>query len=211
MAYNMGAKEVVSVDIDQFSIKCVQQLWIRENKPKNWKIITGSVLDKNFIKSLGQFDVVYSWGVLHHTGDMYRAFGNVINLVKNNGLMFLAIYNKCHGKNAILAGSSRFWLRVKRKYNNSGNIGKKIIEFLYYVYFFLGFFILLKNPFKYIKNYGERGMSFYYDIIDWLGGYPYEFATGDELINYFSKKSFLTKKVKFTDNTGCNELLFLKK
>jgi len=123
----MGAKEVVSVDIDQFSIKCVQQLWIRENKPKNWKIITGSVLDKNFIKSLGQFDVVYSWGVLHHTGDMYRAFGNVINLVKNNGLMFLAIYNKCHGKNAILAGSSRFWLRVKRKYNNSGNIGKKII------------------------------------------------------------------------------------
>ena len=38
-------------------------------RPAHWRIAQGSVLDKAYMESLGTFDIVYSWGVLHHTGD----------------------------------------------------------------------------------------------------------------------------------------------
>jgi len=211
-AFLLGAKRIVSVDVDDFSVACAAHLREKENNPENWEIKKGSALDEEFIRNLGTFDVVYSWGVLHHTGDMYKAFRNIVHLLAENSLFFLAIYNKNIGKNASLTGTSQLWLKIKKIYNTCNFFEKKIIEFLYYVWFIFGYLITFRNPFCYIKNYGkERGMNFHNDVIDWLGGLPYEFATTDELVNYFSEKGLLTKKVRSSNNLGCNEILLIKK
>lgn len=210
-AYLLGAKRVVSVDIDTYSVGCAIEMKKRSNNPDNWEIKIGSVLDDQFISSLGKYEVIYSWGVLHHTGNMYKAFDNIQKLVEENGLLFLAIYNNNKGKNAILAGSSAFWLKIKRFYSSSPQIMKKVMIGIYYAWFFVGYLVTFRNPIKYIKDFGkERGMNFHTDIRDWLGGYPYEFATQDELVNYFSPGGFLTVKLLSSDNLGCHEILYKK-
>jgi 2-polyprenyl-3-methyl-5-hydroxy-6-metoxy-1,4-benzoquinol methylase len=98
--YQMGASKIISNDIDDFSVKCVSYLKHKSGDPKNWTVKKGSVLDDSFIRGLGKFDIVYSWGVLHHTGNMYKAFENVIKLCKPGSLLYIAIYNKNIGKNA---------------------------------------------------------------------------------------------------------------
>lgn len=209
VAYKLGAKKVVSVDVDEFSVACATHLKEKGGNPENWEIKKGSILDKEFVGSLGQFDVVYSWGVLHHTGDMYRAFDNVVNLVDYSGIFYTSIYGR--RVSSRLAGTPEFWLWVKSQYNSSGLFGKKIIDLLYMFYFFIGMLISGKNPIKIINNYKERGMNWYNDVIDWLGGYPYEFAFPYEIINYFGKKDLYCKKLTDRSSLACNEFLFIKK
>ncbi|HBD95957.1 MAG: Methyltransferase family protein [Candidatus Collierbacteria bacterium GW2011_GWE1_46_18] len=209
-AYKLGASKIVSVDVDKYSVNCALELKKTCNNPSFWSIVCGSILNNDFIKSLGKYDIVYSWGVLHHTGNMYKAFNNILYLCKNGGILVLAVYNNNHGKNAIFSGSSNTWHKIKKIYNNSDKFFKSIIELLYYVWFFVGYIITLRNPFLYIKKYNERGMNFYTDVKDWLGGYPYEYATPDELINFFSQHRLYVKKIISTDNLGCHQIVFEK-
>jgi len=206
-AYKLGAAKVVSVDVDEFSIACVKHLKEKNGNPQNWEIKQGSALDEDFIKSLGQFDIVYSWGVLHHTGDMYKAFDSVITLIKDEGVFYNAIYGR---GTSILAGTPEFWLKVKKVYNSCGKEGKLALNYIYVVYFFIGSIVFLRNPFKTIKDYRERGMNWYNDVIDWLGGYPYEFAYPDEIINYFGDRGIYCKKLKDRHGIACNEYLLKK-
>ena len=207
-AFLLNAKKVISLDIDIASINCTKQIKTKQGNPKNWAIKQGSILNRKFLKTLPKFGIVYSWGVLHHTGDMYTAIDNATSLVEPNGLLFIAIYNdfqtRFHG------GTSKFWLKVKKKYNQSSPLVKKIFFLFFAAYNILGItFISSQNPIFYIKNYHhKRGMSWHHDIIDWLGGYPYEFATPDKIINHLGSKNFLCQKMKFNNGIGCNQFLF---
>lgn len=203
----LGAKEVVSVDIDENSVACARRLRERFQQLKNWKVLTGSALDKDFILSLGQFDIVYSWGVLHHTGNMYQALDNVSNLMKPDGIFYLALYNRCR---SWWIGTSTFWLKVKKLYNHSGVTGKRLIFYCYVVYFFLDSFIALKNPFKRMKSFKRRGMNWEHNVIDWLGGYPYEFAGPDEIVNHFSPQGIFCTKMTNSYGLACVEYLLQK-
>jgi len=51
------------------------------------------VLDDSHLRTLGKFDIVYSWGVLHHTGQMQQALNNVLIPLADSGTLFIAIYN----------------------------------------------------------------------------------------------------------------------
>ena len=109
-ARNLGAK-VFSFDFDEISVWCTSELKRRYYEGDSfWKIMQGSVLDDDFLKTLGKFDYVYSWGVLHHTGMMWRALDNVVELVKPDGFLFIALYNKQQF-------ASFYWAYVKRSYN----------------------------------------------------------------------------------------------
>lgn len=211
-AYKLGAARVLSVDVDEFSIACAKHLHEKEGNPETWQITKGSALDENFIKSLGKFDIVYSWGVLHHTGDMLMAIRNVVKLANNSSLFYLAIYNK--NRKAVFEGTSGFWLSVKKIYNSSGAVIKGIMEFVYISYLLLGLAFNGKNPFRYVRDYQYstlRGMDFLTDIKDWLGGYPYEYASVEEMKNLLSNDGFECLKCKEVRSIGCNEFLFFKK
>ena len=208
-AFQLGADRIVSVDVDEFSIACVTYLYEKAGKPKNWEITSGSALDADFLSSLGEFDIVYSWGVLHHTGDMYRALGNVKSLVGRDGILYIALYNKF--SLSFRGGTADFWLKVKRLYNNSGCLMKGVMNVIYTIYSIIALLVAFENPFSYIKNYqSNRGMSWYRDIIDWIGGYPYEFASADEIVDFFGQYGFYCKKLKTVQGTGCNEFLLVK-
>ncbi|MDW8056597.1 MAG: hypothetical protein RMJ13_07835 [Elusimicrobiota bacterium] len=158
-------------------------------------------------------DIVYCWGVLHHTGNMWKAIENVCKIVAIDGVLILAIYNK--------TPISHIWWLIKKFYNEQP-ILQPILGLLYGSFVCIGY--MLKN--KTLNLYRERSMHVFYDAIDWLGGFPYEYASFDEVKNFVENKGFiLTKEVKklpqenYTPtifsilrakNTGCNEFVFRK-
>jgi 2-polyprenyl-3-methyl-5-hydroxy-6-metoxy-1,4-benzoquinol methylase len=209
-AVELGAKKVISVDIDDNSIYCTTKLR-EKHKVSNakWQIVKGSALDKKFVNNLPKADITYSWGVLHHTGKMYEAITNVASTSKKKGLFYLAIYNDFHG----IPFSSRQWVSIKRTYNNSGKFRKKLIKAGYVTIILAGLVTHLRNPYSYIKNYAKnatRGMDFFIDVEDWLGGYPYEYATAEQIVNFCKTKGFELVNLKKTAREGCNEFLFVK-
>jgi SAM-dependent methyltransferase len=196
----LKAKHITSFDYDLKSIEASQYLWKKHNCPGNWQVLQGSVLDKNFLSKLGKFDIVYSWGVLHHTGSMWRAMINCMHLVKVNGFFLISIYVK--------GDNFQRDLERKKKYNESNKFGKRAMELYYFI-----IPLMIKrirwglNPFKWNKA-TIRGMNTYIDIKDWLGGLPYEVASVEEIHKIFSENNF--KLLKFTENSEgyCNIYLF---
>jgi 2-polyprenyl-6-hydroxyphenyl methylase/3-demethylubiquinone-9 3-methyltransferase len=137
---------------------------------------------------------------------MWDAIKNSAKLVNNGGYYYIAIYNKVEG----IIGS-KFWLKVKKLYNYSPSIGKYIFEILYVLAYFAAYIIRLKNPIANIKNYkSNRGMNWKSDVIDWLGGYPYEVATVEEIFKFMKLHfpNFNLVNIKTTNGIGTNSFLF---
>ena len=110
-ARRLGAS-VVSFDYDPQSVACTTELKRRYfDGDENWRILEGSVIDPDFLRSLGTFDIVYSWGVLHHTGAMWQALENVKLNTRVGGKLFVAIYNDC-------GEISQYWLKKKSPITN---------------------------------------------------------------------------------------------
>ncbi|HEX3877789.1 MAG TPA: class I SAM-dependent methyltransferase [Bryobacteraceae bacterium] len=207
-ARRLGAR-VHSFDFDPHSVACTTELRRRyfPDDP-DWKVETGSALDENYIRSLGQFDIVYSWGVLHHTGQMWPALSNAALPVAPGGKLFIAIYND-------QGTASRRWTKVKSTYNSL----PKPLRFLvvWPSFLVLNWRDLIKDfirlrPFASIRNYGkERGMSFYRDLIDWVGGYPFEVAKPEEIFDFYRARGFHMFRLRTcAGSLGCNEFVFEK-
>jgi len=196
-AKNLGAS-VISFDYDKSSVWCTRELKSRFYKTSDdWKIIHGSILDKKFLVSLGKFDYVYSWGVLHHTGNMWNALDNVIDLVNQEGTLFIALYNQQQF-------ASRYWTFVKKTYNKIP-VTRPWWVLIHFLYPTLPSVIL-----KYLQNRETpRGMTIYYDLIDWLGGYPFEVSSPSEIFNFYKTKGFILTQLKTVGGKlGCNEFVF---
>jgi len=205
-AFIIGARKIVSFDVDHYSVTSSKYLHKQVKYPSNWEIFEGSILDRNFYSKLEKFDVVYSWGVLHHTGQMWRAIKNAAGFVRKGGYFYIAIYNKVNG----FIGSN-FWLKVKKLYNSSPKILKTLFEIELTLNFITSKIIRFKNPLKEIITYKKRrGMNFRVDVRDSLGGYPYEFATVEEIVKFLKLTfpDFKILKVKQTNGLGNNWFLF---
>jgi 2-polyprenyl-3-methyl-5-hydroxy-6-metoxy-1,4-benzoquinol methylase len=204
-ARSLGA-EVVSFDYDPQSVACTVELKSRYFPDDDqWRIEEGSALDGAYVSSLGVFDYVYSWGVLHHTGAMQAALANARLPVKDAGFLYIAIYNDEGVR-------SRLWTAVKRTYCAS-TIGRLLVTGLFVPFFFLQSVVIsllrFKNPWRYFLNYrSRRGMSIYHDWIDWLGGYPFEVAKPEQILRIYRQFGFSLVNLISTNRMGCNEFLF---
>jgi 2-polyprenyl-6-hydroxyphenyl methylase/3-demethylubiquinone-9 3-methyltransferase len=196
-ARRLGAK-VLSFDYDPKSVLCTKELKERYFKGDNdWEVQLGSVLDKKYLEKLGKFDIVYSWGVLHHTGDMWSALGNIDINVAKEGKLFIALYNDQQWV-------SKYWLYVKYIYNKFF-IMKPIFILLYSI-----FLILPSILFKFISNQKRsRGMNIWVDLIDWLGGIPFEVSKPEKVLEFYERKGYQLKQLKTVGGKhGCNEYIF---
>jgi 2-polyprenyl-6-hydroxyphenyl methylase/3-demethylubiquinone-9 3-methyltransferase len=209
-ALNLGADRIVSFDADPFSVECCKYMRTRANSPEHWEIHEGSVLDRTFLGSLGTFDIVYAWGVLHHTGKMWEAIGNSAELVAAEGLYYIALYNKIVARDGGPSWIHPFWLTVKRTYNGHPAVGKYLLEPLA-LGAYLGMVLArLENPVTHIRNYrSNRGMSWRTDATDWLGGYPFEVAAPEAVSRFFRNRGLVLDRVKTAGGQlGCNEFVF---
>ena len=210
-ARRLGAR-VHSVDYDPKSVSCTAELRRRYFPEDNmWTIEEGSALDASYIKSLGSFDIVYSWGVLHHTGEMWQALENALQPVKPGGRLFIAIYNDTGTQAAR-------WKWIKKTYNRlpqllrppfaAMTVAPEEIKSAVRA-------LVTLRPQEYIRRWTgydkNRGMSRWRDIIDWVGGYPYEVATPDEIFDFYRARGFILTKLKCGGvGLGCNEFVFLR-
>jgi len=206
VARRLGAS-VHSFDYDPMSVACAEELK-RMYYPgdENWTIESGSALDKEYVDSLPAADIIYSWGVLHHTGDMWGALENIAGIVPIDGQLFIAIYND-------QGFLSSFWLKVKKIYN-SGWFGRMLVMSIFLPIFALKGFILdllrLKSPLRRYHEYRQsRGMSVFHDWKDWLGGYPFEYSSAEKVIDFYCLKGFLLYKLK--QRPKMNQFVFVRK
>jgi SAM-dependent methyltransferase len=208
-AFRLGAKPVHSLDVDPSSVGCTQELRSRyASQAADWRVERASALDREHMQSLGRFDVVYSWGVLHHTGDMATALENAGSAVAPGGRLFISIYNDQGSR-------SKRWHMVKRLYNRL----PRLLRVPYVVLvmgprelsFALRSMIKLQ-PKAYITSWTdykrERGMSRWHDLVDWVGSYPFEVATPESIFDFNRERGFNLIKLVTRQGLGCNEFVF---
>lgn len=208
-ARTLGAR-VHSFDVDPLCVACANEIKERYfPKDERWRIEQGDVLDVEYLKSLGQFDLVYSWGVLHHTGAMWQALANISPTVADGGKLYIAIYND-------QGNASLCWAALKKFYNQSPNpVRVSVVLMVGSLWFVRSAFIRLirlQNPLPF-KEWAEkkkgRGMSVWHDLVDWVGGYPFEVARPEEIFDFYRDKGFVLMRLKTRGGKlGCNEFLF---
>jgi 2-polyprenyl-6-hydroxyphenyl methylase/3-demethylubiquinone-9 3-methyltransferase len=204
-ARRLGAK-VLSFDFDPKSVACAVELRRRYfGDDENWIIEEGSVLDTVYLSRLGKFDIVYSWGVLHHTGKMWDALGNVTPLVREGGKLFIALYND-------QGGASRRWLALKKLYNE---IPALRVPLAIYTLTKQWYITIVKEAARgrFLKAWRtykrERGMSPWHDIVDWIGGYPFEVCKPEQVFDFYRVRGFQMERLTTcAGGIGCNEFVF---
>jgi 2-polyprenyl-6-hydroxyphenyl methylase/3-demethylubiquinone-9 3-methyltransferase len=203
-AIRLGAARVVSFDYDLQSIGCSQEMKRRFAPDANWTIERGSALDESYLRSLGKFDTVYSWGVLHHTGHMWAAIDLITIPVSD--LLFISIYNEQRVM-------SRVWHAVKRTYHGLPRPMRPAFAAVAIAPSELRNMIATKGPVGYVRYWRDyhhqRGMSRWHDIVDWIGGMPFEVASPHAIFAFYREHGFILERM-FTcgSGLGCNEFLF---
>jgi 2-polyprenyl-6-hydroxyphenyl methylase/3-demethylubiquinone-9 3-methyltransferase len=142
---------------------------------------------------------------------MWDAIDHVSARCASGGQLFIAIYN-------YMGSASRRWSWVKRTYCRLPEPLKlpfaaiviapiQIRSFLIYVaQGKAGSFFREKIDYK-----KRRGMSWWHDVIDWVGGYPYEDARPEEVFEFVQKRGFTLKKLTTSGGgIGCNQFVFRK-
>lgn len=193
-ASKLGFK-VTSTDRDKICVKTTKRNYLKFHNFANNRVFQDNILNSKITK---KFDIVYSWGVLHHTGNLTKALNQIKKLVKKDGYLIISLYKKTE--------SDKMWFYIKKKYNQ-----KIFFRFIINLFFIPFYYYISKK-----KRFYRRGQDWYHDAIDWLGGFPYETIDPDKMKYYFKdlKLIFVSRKkpMKYKGFFGseCAEYIFKK-
>lgn len=207
-ALRLGCQRLLAVDLDPNSVQTTRKTLERYAPAgANWDCRRISVFDLDPAK-LGTFDIVYSWGVLHHTGAMYKAIEKASAMVKPEGMLTLALYGK--------TPFCGLWRIEKRIYSRSPKWVQRAIEKVYSAVVAARLALKGESLKKRRETYfQQRGMDMYHDTRDWLGGYPYESISPQEAMTFMHKlgfepiRSFVCPSIGLL-GAGCDEYSFTK-
>jgi 2-polyprenyl-6-hydroxyphenyl methylase/3-demethylubiquinone-9 3-methyltransferase len=209
-AHRLGAR-ARSLDYDAEAVATTIELRRRFAPDADWTVEQGSILDERLVDELGRFDVVYAWGVLHHTGDLWAAMDLVSRLVTPGGQLYISVYND-------QGFASRMWRRVKSRYNKSGPLTRRLLV--------AGSALTLwgRHPVAKLARLAprnrsaparparKRGMSAKHDLVDWVGGYPFEVAKPEQVFTFLRARGYELCHLKTcAGGIGCNEFVFTRR
>jgi 2-polyprenyl-6-hydroxyphenyl methylase/3-demethylubiquinone-9 3-methyltransferase len=143
IAASKGCK-VMAIDIDPDNIKALQTTAEALGlDPSLIQVQVASILDESLVaRYQDHFDIVHSWGVLHHTGQMETAIANTCRMVRRGGYLIIAIYNR--------HWSSPFWKGVKYTYNICpGPIQRLMVLVFYPIVYTAKWLVTGKDPYEY--------------------------------------------------------------
>ena len=170
-AIRMGARRVVACDLDPESVRTTRALLDKFAPAASYEVTERSVFDLS-PQTLGTFDVVYSWGVLHHTGNLAGALTVAASMVAPGGQLLVALYRR-----TLLCP---LWALEKQWYAKASPQQQAVARRFYTRIFRLALRLTGRNPETYFASYrSRRGMDFPHDVHDWLGGFPYESMSPD--------------------------------
>ena len=197
---NSVQRKVVGIDVNPRCIEISQANRDLLAPGRAIEFHVASALEPEQLKGFGSCDLVYAWGSLHHTGSMWNAVRNVSRCVAPEGTLVLAIYNK--------HVTSPAWRSIKWFYNQVPWLVQRLMILIFAVIIYVAKFLVTRsNPLN-----KERGMDFWFDVIDWVGGYPYEYATRSEVESFVTNHGFeMRRYIQVAAPTGCNEFVFKKK
>jgi SAM-dependent methyltransferase len=206
-ARRLGAR-VHSFDYDTNSVLCTQRLRdLHFPGDRDWTVERGSILDPDYRRTLGTVDIVYSWGVLHHTGAMSDALDAASRLVAPGGVFAFALYHRTR--------MCRLWQIEKRWYAGASPEAQRRARAIYRALLRLNFALKRRDFGSYVANYQSiRGMDFVRDLHDWMGGYPYESISSPEVDALMRRLGFARVHGMATPLTtgifgsGCDEYLY---
>jgi SAM-dependent methyltransferase len=200
-----GARSIVSFDFDAAAVATTRQLWEQAGRPVHWTIQQGSILDRAFVQTLPLSDIVYAWGSLHHTGAMWDAIDQAVSRLTPDGVFYTALY----ASEMYVNPGTGVWKRIKQQYNASGPQRRRWLEWwCAWRFHVLPDLVRLRNPLQSLQRLRSgRGMEFWTDIRDWLGGWPMEFAAVPDTLAYLRERHDC-RIVNLATGEGCAEYLF---
>lgn len=164
-ALSLGAAQVCAVDIDRDSVEATETMLRTHASGAPVSVFQHDILGP--IDPLPASDVVYSWGVLHHTGNLELAMQNAAACVAPGGLFAFALYRKTL--------CCPLWTLEKRWYVRASDAARQRAHAAYRAAYRVGLRVIGQRYDEYVASYrSRRGMDFAHDVADWLGGYPYE-------------------------------------
>lgn len=214
-ALRLGAREVVAVDLDPDSVATTRAL-LERHAPQGpaFHVAEVSVFDLH-PDAMGTFDIVYSWGVLHHTGDMERAVRCAAAMVGTGGRFVFALYRRIW--------MDVFWRWEKRWYAHASPQAQRRARAIFVVLYRLGIAATGRSFTRYVNDYrSNRGMDFYHDVHDWMGGWPYESILPAEVDRQMSALGFVAERVQTRQGrwwgrdtglfgSGCDEYVYARR
>ena len=184
-AARLGAR-VSGIDLDPQSVAAARTLLGRHLPQSGWSVSVKSVFDLDPVSD-GRFAIVHSWGVLHHTGSMWRAVECAATLVEPGGRFAVALYHK--------TPFCGLWTAEKRLYTAAPTPVQATLRGLYKAAYLAALVTSGRNPAHYLREYkAARGMDWAHNVADWIGGYPYESTTPDAVRDFLAARGFALER-----------------
>jgi 2-polyprenyl-6-hydroxyphenyl methylase/3-demethylubiquinone-9 3-methyltransferase len=209
-AARLGVARILAVDIDRDSVATTRALLSGRRLGIPWQAEEVSVFDLHAGRQ-GTFDIVYSWGVLHHTGDMWAAVASASALVAPDGLFAFALYRT--------TSMDAFWKLEKRLYSRAPRFAQRLARGCFIAAYRLAHARTGQGSFRdFVAGYrSARGMDFHHDVHDWLGGYPYETALAPEVetrmaaLGFAAERVFAQPMTRGLLGSGCDEYVYRRR